>query len=460
MDIKVGKDIVITNLNAEQKSKLQGYLKSKLEIDNPEFYKLQKMGKWTGRTQRKLILYQTIQNGFILPFGALQDIYFLFLEEDVNYEIEFADLKDVDYKSKIKPYDYQEEAIQKAVKAKNGVIVAPCGAGKTEMALEIIARVGKPALWITHTKELLRQSKERAMKLYGLSDEQFGEITEGKVNISEITFATVQTLFKVNLEEIRDMFGIIIVDECHRIGGTPTNLMMFYTCLSRLNARYKIGVTATPKKSNGLDETMYSLLGNKICEIPKEVVEEKLCPVNIICVPTNYTPEIELITKTDGTIDYAKFINTLCEDETRNKIILACIDEVVGENKNCIVLSDRVAHLELLNKQRKDSNIITGKTRNRDEILDSFKSGKTKVLFATYQLMAEGFDYKDLNALVFATPQKNDRIVTQSCGRVARKSATKEYGEIYDLVDDFGMCLGMWKKRKTIYKKNNYEILD
>ena len=460
MDIKVGKDIVITNLNVEQKSKLQGYLKSKLEIDNPEFYKLQKMGKWTGRTQCKLILYQTITNGFILPFGALRDIYFLFLEEDVNYEIEFADLKDVDYKSKIKPYDYQEEAIQKAVKVKNGVIVAPCGAGKTEMALEIIARVGKPALWITHTKELLRQSKERAMKLYGLSDEQFGEITEGKVNISEITFATVQTLSKVNLEEIRDMFGIIIVDECHRIGGTPTNLMMFYTCLSRLNARYKIGVTATPKKSNGLDETMYSLLGKKICEIPKEVVEEKLCPVNIICVPTNYTPEIELITKTDGTIDYAKFINTLCEDETRNKIILACIDEVVGENKNCIVLSDRVAHLELLNKQRKDSNIITGKTRNREEILDSFKSGKTKVLFATYQLMAEGFDYKDLNTLVFATPQKNDRIVTQACGRVARKSDTKQYGEIYDLVDDFGMCLGMWKKRKSIYKKNNYEILD
>lgn len=459
MEIRVGKDIIITELNTEQENRLKNYLRSRLTLDNPEFYKLEKMGKWTGRTERQIVLYQKILDGYILPFGTLKDIYSLFYT-DANFITEFRILKDVDYKSKIKPYDYQEEAIQKAVKVKNGVIVAPCGAGKTEMALEIIARVGKPALWITHTKELLRQSKERAMKLYGLSDEQFGEITEGKVNISEITFATVQTLSKVNLEEIRDMFGIIIVDECHRIGGTPTNLMMFYTCLSRLSARYKIGVTATPKKSNGLDETMYSLLGNKICEIPKEVVEEKLCPVNIICVPTNYTPEIELITKTDGTIDYAKFINTLCEDETRNKIILACIDEVVGENKNCIVLSDRVAHLELLNKQRKDSNIITGKTRNRDEILDSFKSGKTKVLFATYQLMAEGFDYKDLNALVFATPQKNDRIVTQSCGRVARKSDNKQYGEIYDLVDDFGMCLSMWKKRKSIYKKNNYNILD
>lgn len=459
MEIRVGKDIIITELNTEQENRLKNYLRSRLTLDNPEFYKLEKMGKWTGRTERQIVLYQKILDGYILPFGTLQDIYSLFYA-DANFITEFRILKDVDYKSEIKPYDYQEEAIAKAVKVKNGVIVAPCGAGKTEMALEIIARVGKPALWITHTKELLKQSKERAMNLYGLSKSQFGEITEGKVNVSEITFATVQTLSKVNLDDLRDMFGVIIVDECHRIGGSPTNLMMFYKCLSQLSARYKIGVTATPKKSNGLDETMYSLLGNKICEIPKEVVESKLCPVNVITVKTFFKPAVEDITKTDGTIDYAKFINAICTDEIRNEIIDACIDMIIAEGKNCIVLSERVAHLELLNKQRKDSCIITSKTKNRDEVLKSFKDGKVKVLFATYQLMAEGFDYKDLNALVFATPQKNERIVTQSCGRVARKSATKEYGEIYDLVDDFGMCLGMWKKRKNIYKKNNYEVLD
>lgn len=459
MTIEIGKDIKIYDLNSVQELKLKSYLHSKLEIENPEFYKLQKMGKWTGKTERKLILYQRLQNGFLIPFGALQDIYNIFSKE-ANFILNFKKLNDVDYNSSITPYNYQENAINMAIKKKNGVVVAPCGAGKTEMALEIIARVKQPALWITHTKELLKQSKERAMKLYSLDKSKFGEITDGKVNIGQITFATVQTLSKVDLEAIRDEFGIIIVDECHRIGGTPTNLMMFYKCLSKLSARYKIGVTATPKKSNGLDMTMYSLLGDKIIEIPKEVVDSKLCPVKVYAVPVPYEINVDDIIKTDGTIDYFKFVNNICENEERNNLIQSAINEIVSENKNCIVLSDRIVHLEKLNSKRKDSCIITSKTKNRDEILNDFKNGKIKVLFATYQLMAEGFDYKDLNCLIFATPQKNERIVTQSCGRVARKSDNKEYGEIYDLIDNFGMCIGMWKKRKNIYKKNDYEIID
>ena len=447
-------------MNTSQEQKLITYLKEKLELDNPEFYKLQKMGKWTGKVERRLILYQKIQNGFLLPFGTLQDIYNLFSKE-AEFIIDFKTHYNFDFFSKIKPYDYQEEAIQKAVKQKNGVIVAPCGAGKTEMALEIIARVKGPALWITHTGELLKQSRDRAKKLFEIDKNTIGEITAGKVNIgSHITFATVQTLSKIDLEQIKNEFEIIIVDECHRVGGTPTQLMMFYKCLSKLSARYKIGVTATPKKSNGLDATMYSLLGPKIIEISKEVVESKLCPVEIYKVPTFFKPDIEEITKTDGTIDYLKLINSICNNEERNDFIQKIIDEIVEEKKNCIVLSERVEHLENLNAVRANSCVISSKSKNRDDILKMFKEKKVPVLFATYQMLAEGFDYKDLNCLILATPQKNERIVTQACGRVARKSENKEKGCVYDLVDDFGMCMGMWKARKNIYKKNDYEIID
>lgn len=460
MKIKVGKDLEIIDINSMQEEKLLKYLKSKLEIENQDFYRLEKMGKWTGNTQRRLILYQKIKNGYLVPFGALQDIFYLF-KDKTNFELCFKKIENVNFNSKIIPYDYQEEAIQKAIRKKNGVIVAPCGAGKTEMALEIVARVGKPALWITHTKELLTQSKERAMNLFDIPKKCFGEITNGKVNIgTHITFATVQTLQNINLSDIRDTFGIIIVDECHRVGGTPTKLMMFYKCLSQLSCRYKIGVTATPKKSNGLDMTMYSLLGNKIIEIPKEVVKKKLCEVEIYKMMTGYEPNIKEITKTDGTIDYLKFINDLCENKNRNDFINLIINEIIKEKKNCIVLSERVKHLEILNSFRNDSLILTSKSKNRNEILESFKNGKTKVLFSTYQLMSEGFDYKDLECLIFVTPQKNERIVTQSCGRVARKSDKKEKGEVYDLVDNFGMCFGMWKIRKNIYKKNGYKIID
>lgn len=462
MIIEVESDLKITDINVEEKDKLIKYLKANLEIDNPEFYKLEKLGKYTGKTERRLILYQRLQNGFLLPFGALQDIYNLFKDDsnaDFDLKIKYKDK--IDFKSNIKPYDYQEEAIQKILKRKNGVLVAPCGAGKTEMALETIARIGKSTLWLTHTGELLKQSKERAEKLFDLPKSAFGTITAGKINIgSHITFATVQTLSKIDLEKLKDQWGTIVVDECHRVGGTPTQLMMFYKCLSKLSARHKIGVTATPKKSNGLEKSMFSLLGKLIYEIPKETVASKLCPVEIFPLPTNYKPVISDITKTDGTIDYMKCIDDLCKNEERNNFINCVIDSIAKKNQSCIILSERVSHLEYLNNLRKDSMILTSKSKNRDEIINWFKNGKIKILFATYQMLAEGFDYKDLDCLVLATPQKNERIITQSCGRVARKSDKKQIGTIYDLVDDFGLYQGMWKARQRIYKKNDYQVFN
>ena len=236
------------------------------------------MGKWTGNTPKHIYLYTTIQNGFLVPFGALKSIYNLF--PNAQYQLEFTKSNVMlSYNSNITPYDYQDVAIQKVLKAKNGVLVAPCGAGKTEMALQIVAKLGLPALWITHTQDLLKQSLERAKHCFALQSDAYGTITAGKINIGKnITFATVQTLSKIDLQKVKNQFGVIIVDECHRVGGSPTNVMMFYKCLSNLSARYKIGVTATPKK-NGLEQSMYCLLGDLIYEIPKEAVESKLCNV-------------------------------------------------------------------------------------------------------------------------------------------------------------------------------------
>lgn len=88
----------------------------------------------------------------------------------------------------------------------------PAGSGKTQTALELIARLGYRALWITHTIDLLNQSYNRAkdnMENIGL-----GKIVSGKIEIgSHITFATVQTLSKIDLSEYTDMFDVIVVDE-------------------------------------------------------------------------------------------------------------------------------------------------------------------------------------------------------------------------------------------------------
>lgn len=84
----------------------------------------------------------------------------------------------------------------------------------------MIARLGLKTLWITHTIDLLNQSYDRAKANFeGVG---LGKIANGKIEIgTHITFATVQTLRSIDLTEYADTWDCIIVDECHRVCGTP-----------------------------------------------------------------------------------------------------------------------------------------------------------------------------------------------------------------------------------------------
>ena len=77
-------------------------------------------------------------------------------------------------------------------------------------------RFGVRALWLTHTLDLLNQSKARAEQY--MSKSLLGTITGGKVNIGAgITFATIQTMCKLDLAQYKDFWDVIIVDECHPV---------------------------------------------------------------------------------------------------------------------------------------------------------------------------------------------------------------------------------------------------
>ena len=244
MDVVVGENIVIRNCTEEMRS----FFTRKLTFDNPEYFKKLNSGRWVGNTPQKVTLVQRNGDNLIIPFGMLPEIFgrkrlFSGIYNSIN-----TSTNNFDYKSSIEPYDYQENAIAEAIKARQGIIVAPCGAGKTQIGLEIAARLGGRTLWLTHTTDLLNQSMSRAESCFDLEDSDYGTITAGKVNIGKvITFATVQTLSNVDLVRLKDEWDVVIVDECHHVVGTPTQVMMFYRVISNLRARYKYGLTATPK---------------------------------------------------------------------------------------------------------------------------------------------------------------------------------------------------------------------
>lgn len=444
------------------------YCKSTLSFTNPDYLKKQAMGKWTGNTQREIVLYERAGNRIYIPFGECQKVYKCFKNDITRLDVRICPLRAREYGSHINLYGYQQNAVEAVLRAKNGILVAPCGSGKTQMGLEAVARIGGKTLWLTHTTDLLTQSMNRAKQCFGLPMSEYGTITAGKVNVGNtLTFATVQTASNIDLSQYRDEWDCVVVDECHKCVGSPTRMMMFYKVLSALSARYKIGLTATPYRADGLERCMFALLGDVIHEVPQSAVAGNTVPVRVKFVNTGYTPDIDDITDGDGTLNYAKLISDITENKDRNAVIVEEIQRA-AQNGGVLVLSDRLQHLDALERVARDSGqraarlgIASTKAEKerRARILTDLNNGALNVVFATYKLAKEGLDVPNLRTVVFATPQKDKTTVIQSAGRVARKADGKEFGTVIDFSDDFGLLRGYEKKRRGYYKKNSYTFL-
>lgn len=456
MKIIVNEKIVIFEATQQMKE----WCKNNLIISNPEYLKLERMGKWTGNTPQKLKLYEYhntyIDQILLLPFGCITDIWKMHPNID-DWTIGIKPIDKINYHSKINLYGYQEQAVQAVLKKKNGILVMPCGAGKTQTGLEIISRIGGKALWLTHTQDLLNQSKKRAESVLEI-DGTFGTVTAGKADVgTHITFATVQTLSKLDLSEYCNEFDIVIVDECQHCAGSPTRVTQFYKVMSNLSARYKIGLTATPKRADGLEKTMFALLGGIIYKVDRSAVAEKTCKVVVKTVETGYQPNMDNVLGGDDTIDYMALIDDLISNEDRFKTVLETIEQLDG---SAIVLANRVAYLRRLNDEYSGRSVClsgAGYTKKakaeRKAALEKLRCGDIDVVFSTYALASEGLDCPTLKCVVLATPEKNPTLIEQSVGRVMRKAPNKKYGIVIDFVDEFFMYKKWHNLRKSVYKK-------
>lgn len=470
----VGKDIVLVGeAHTAWLAPVVKRLQQEFTVPNPEYYRREQMGLWLGGTPEQIALWWRDGYKFHFPFGAYEQVLRELVRAGIapSISMEFRSYEFFRYGSKIKLYDYQETACGKAMGVHGGVLVAPCGSGKTQIGLEIAARLGLKTLWLTHTHDLLNQSMSRAQECFDLPSKAFGTITAGKVDIGEvITFATVQTMANLDLSQYRDEWGCIIVDECHHVAGSPTKVMQFSKVLGSLSTPYKFGLTATPKRQDGLTKCMFAYLGPKFHEIAKEDVGDKTVPVVVEWVDAGWYGDPDDVTNPDGTLNYTKLINEICADEDRNERIISSMMEIVRReprDKSCVlVLSERVSHLTELKRRYLDwcmdhgiiperSWQLNGKTKKsvRQTAMKELRTGEAKILFATYQLAREGLDIPNLTHVVMASPNKTDTTITQAAGRVARTAPDKDHGTVIDFVDGFPVLVGWSKKRERIYKK-------
>ena len=451
------KIIVSNNIRIQEPDeRIKKYAENNLVMLNPDYARNKRLGYSNYKTPQFLVFYEINGDELILPFGCLTDLFAMYPLEIFENRIVLGE--HVTYKSNIKLFDYQEEVARKALIRKNGIIVMPAGSGKTQTALEIIARLGLKTLWITHTIDLLNQSYDRAKNNFeGVG---LGKIANGKIQIgTHITFATVQTLKSIDLQEYADNWDCIIVDEAHRICGTPAKAGMFYKVINKLVARYKYGLTATPYRNvKGTEKAMYSLLGKTIIELDKNVIGDRIIPATIKKVETDFVEIPENCLDIDGTIKYATLTTELSQDVKRNELILNILKEC--KNNYILVLADRVNQLYYLKEKLEYGNVIDGKTKKdiREKLIEEVREGKEKVLFATYGLAKEGLDIPRLDRLILASPHRDKATVVQAVGRIERKFENKTEPICYDLVDPIQYFRNMYSNRKSYYKKNNNKI--
>ena len=454
MEIIISNEITIKDPTSD----IRAWVYDKLKVANPEYSKKVRLGLWVGSTPKEIKLYRASGDNLVVPFGVGASLYNAF--PDLVHELtrfDFARNKPVNYNADIKLYDYQEKAVNKLIQAQGGILQSKAGSGKTRMAIALICAIGKKTLWLTHTNELLNQSYNATAEF--IDKKLLGKISAGKMQISEgITFATVQTLSKADLNVLRYEWDMIVVDECHRASMSVTRATMFSKVLNNLACRYKYGLSATLHRADGLIKCTYALLGGVAHRVPDDVVNTM--QVRIEKKETGVQISRECL-DTDGTLVYAKLINYLAEHKRRNLIISDDLFKLSEQGHSIILLSDRVEHLNELyrllpTEQQNDAVILHGKVKKTDRelALEQMRNKEKHILLATYQLAKEGLDVPCLDRLLLATPVKDYAIVVQSVGRIARVCEGKGEPVVYDYVDDIGFLQGMWKKRCTSYRKD------
>ena len=256
------------------------------------------------------------------------------------------------------------------------------------------------------------------------------------------------------------------VHNCHRAASSPTAVTMFGRVLNHLCARHKYGLTATVHRSDGLIKSTMAMVGPVMYEVPDEAVADRIMKVTIQPRPTPITISEECLNE-DGTLNYTRLVNYLTADEDRNDLILD--DIIANGSHSSLILSDRLEQLQMLmdslpDELRSQAVMISGKMvsktgkAEREAALADMRSGKKQFLFATYSLSKEGLDIPRLERLFMASPVKDEAVVIQAVGRIARTSEGKQQPVVYDYIDNIRYCQRAFKERCKHYHKIGAKI--
>ena len=472
MDAKINKEIKVIENTMLKIYRLDlnaitlNIIKKLATVWNPEYFKLQKMHRpiYYKETPAVLSEFEVSDEYIYIPRGLKEKMIKTFNQRLIIHEYtNIGNEIDVSFKGEL--FDYQNKAVQELTKHNIGILESPTGSGKTVMALSIIAKYKISTLIVLPSKELLKQWKCQIdnfleyPKTKLKKEHYIGEYTGNKKRLKgKIDVATIQSLININEISKLQQYGLVIIDECHHVASNT-----YRTLIKNINAKRIYGFTATPQRQDGQELITNMYLGEIVFKIDeKDIVEYRNYDQVLI-------PRFTSVCLIEEDRDFNKIIDILCKNQKRNHLIINDVIKEFKENRNIIILSDRIEHLKYLYEQliHVDENVYLylGETKKRDKekILEHLKYANNfnYILLASCKLIGEGFDLPNLETMFMATPFSWKGRTKQYSGRLHRTSEGKELVRVYDYVDHNILMLNkMFNKRLKIYLHEGYKLLE
>lgn len=469
-----------TNLNAA----MQNRIRRMAAISNPVFYKNQAIGTSNYDTARWIYLGKDHLSGYIqIPRGLQDELWENIKQADIDYEMEDERQQgrkiNVDFKGELRPE--QDKALKELIRYDNGILHAATAFGKTVVSSAIIAQKKINTLIILESSALIEQWKEALEKFLNINEGlPTYETKTGRVRKRKSLIGTLQGAHdsmtgiidiamagslckKGKYHKMMNEYGLVLIDECHHSASeTIANV------LKEVKAKYVYGVTATPKRGDGLEKINYMLIGPiRYSYTAKEKAKEQGIQHLVYPRFTRTVPPRGVITDKMHPNEAYEIIHN---NDVRDEQIIEDVKNCVAAGRTPVVLSRYKDHSEKFYERLKSYAdhvfLMTGNNSKKEhrkilEQMHQVDKNESLILIATGSLVGEGFDFPRLDTLFMATPVSFRGVVEQYAGRLNRDYAGKENVIIYDYVDNhIPMFNNMYMKRLKAYKQIGYEFGD
>lgn len=445
MKILVSNKLYITDASAETKTEI----KKLLTIPNPLYQKLLRMGNRKALYNVPQYFRYYEETNEYLAVGRGVNAHVAQFASAINDHTSARKLNggfDAGIKGDVILRDYQTKAFARIASMDNGVVQLGTGFGKTTaIASKLIQHKNLSTLVIVPRAHIAHQFAEAFKGYFGY---EVGFIQGSKEDVRDVTVATFQTLqSRPNLrKELRDRFGMVIVDECHT---AVTSIRM--EVIESFAPKCLFGMTATARRTDGQGKAIQFIFGEIIVS---EKLPQKAPMVRIV----PYYGKIHLD-------EYALMVGVQIRSEERNSLIARLAAAEAGRGRKVLILTKRIEHYEKIKELLAGVELFTinseDSAKYRAELLEGLRSEKTKfqVLLGTYSMLSTGTDIPSLDTLIFAGDVRSDILTEQSAGRILRIFEGKKDPLIID-INDMGnrVFYAQGVMRRRFYKQQGWNI--